>query len=204
LGPVKAEWSVNFVVVKGQGGYVSFVNKEFGLSFGFYVRSQDDQASLNDLRIVRVAFPKYSVRKQGLTSASVIYNGESYKLELLEDINKIALKSLDGRMAREMAKALLRVALKQAAAAAARKENENLGTALTIFNAVSEKADTRNWQTLPAQIYYARIPMNSDTNQFTYTTYRGKNVVSSLEKTIKTNGKIKFVFHLTVPPESLL
>lgn len=204
FGPVKAEWSINFVVVKGQGGYVSFVNKELGLSFGFYTRSSDEQSSLGDLRIVRVAFPKYSVRKQGLTAASVTYKGKEHRLELLEDINKIALKSLDDRMVREMSKALLRMALKQAAAAAARKENENLGAALTVFNAVTEKADTRNWQTLPAQIHYARIPMDSDTNDVVYTTYRGKNQVNRIEAIVKTKGKMKFVFHLTVPRESLL
>ena len=204
FGPVKAEWSINFVVVKGQGGYVSFVNKEMGLDFGFYMRSGDDQASLNDLRIVRVAFPKYEIRKGGLTGGSVTYDGQEYNLELLEDINKIAIKSLDDRMTREMSKALLRVALKQAAAAAARKENEGLATAITVFNAVSEKADTRNWQTLPAQIHYARIPMNADTNEIVYKMYRGKQLFDKIESTIRTNGKMKFVFHLTVPPESLL
>jgi len=204
FGPVKAEWSINFVVVKGQGGYVSFVNKELGLSFGFYMRSNDEQSSLGDLRIVRVAFPKYSIRKKGLTAASVTYKGEEYRLELLEDINKIALKSLDDRMVREMSKALLRVALKQAAAAAAREENENLGAVLTIFNAVTEKADTRNWQTLPAQIHYVRIPMDSDTNRVVYKTYRGSNLVNRIESTVITKGKMKFGFHLTVPPESLL
>lgn len=204
LGPVKEEWSINFVVVKGQGGYVSFVNKELGLNFGFYMRSGDDQASLNDLRIVRVAFPKYGIRKQGLTSATVTYNSEIHQLELLEDINKIAIKSLNDRMMREMSKALLRLAIKQATAAAAREENEGLGTALTVFNAVSEKADTRNWQTLPAQIHYTRIPMMADTNQVLYTMYRGKTVAEQIESTIITKGKIKFVFHLTVPLESIL
>jgi hypothetical protein len=28
-----------------------------------------------------------------------------------------------------------------------------------LINAVTEKADTRNWQTLPHSIYYSRIPL---------------------------------------------
>ena len=34
-----------------------------------------------------------------------------------------------------------------------------MGTLLSIANALTEKADTRNWQTLPHSIYYSRIKL---------------------------------------------
>ncbi|HOO10446.1 MAG TPA: hypothetical protein PKW06_10955, partial [Cyclobacteriaceae bacterium] len=45
-----------------------------------------------------------------------------------------------------------------------RKENKALGSLFGIINAVTEKADTRNWQTLPHSIYYARVPLHLGTN----------------------------------------
>jgi len=68
---------------------------------------------------------------------------------------------------REMASSLLRVATKQALEAATRKENQNAGTILSIVNAVTEKADTRNWQSLPHSISYTRIPLVNGNNTLT-------------------------------------
>ena len=63
LSPVKAEWSINFVVNKGSGGQVVFANEEMGLNFPFYMSSQDYQSKgLGDLGVLRIAFPKYEER----------------------------------------------------------------------------------------------------------------------------------------------
>ena len=42
LGPVKSEWSINFTVVKGSGGAVTFVNEEYDFSFPFWLNDDDD------------------------------------------------------------------------------------------------------------------------------------------------------------------
>ena len=204
LGPIKDEWSINFTIIRGQRGYVSFVNKEMGLTFGFYTRSQDEYNSLGNLKVIRVAFPKYSVRQGTLSGASVSVDNQEYKLELLEDFNKIALKSLDDRMRREMAKTLLRLALKQAAEHAARKENEGLGAALSILNAATEKADTRNWQTLPAQVFYTRIPLSHDTNIVHHYSFKGAHKKLEESIIVAPKKKIQFIYRQTVPKESIL
>jgi uncharacterized protein len=55
------------------------------------------------------------------------------------------------------------------------------GLAMNIFNAVNEKADTRNWQSLPAFVHYVRIPL-----------HEGENTISvsanGVDKIIKMNG----------------
>jgi hypothetical protein len=48
---------------------------------------------------------------------------------------------------------------------ALRKENKDAATVLSIANAISEQADTRNWQTLPNQISYTRIPLTPGKNE---------------------------------------
>lgn len=166
LSPVKAENSINFSIVKGQGGYVSFVNEDLGLNIPFPV-SQNDKKSggLGDLEFVRVAFPKYLERKPFYSSASIEANAREYPLELAEDINAIAFKSLQDRMLREMGNSLMRLATKKAAEYAMRDQNQHVGSLVGIVNAVTEKADTRNWQTLPYSISYTRIELPVGTQE---------------------------------------
>ncbi len=166
LGPVKAEWSINFAVVHGENGVVTFQNEDMGLSFPFPAASSGNgQSDLGDLKVVRVAFPKYVERPPFFTKAEVVLKDKRYPLEEGEDINAIAFKSLEDRALREWGTSLMRLAIKQSITAQTRKENEELGAAMSILNALTEKADTRNWQTLPHSIYYARIPLEEGKNE---------------------------------------
>lgn len=167
LGPVKSEWTINFFVVKGQGGIVSFENKEYDLTFPFPVPADTDgKSQLGDLKIVRVAFPKYVDRLPYFHSAQIELGDKKYTLEKAQDISSIAFVTLEDRMIREFANSLIRLAIKQAAEYTARQENENMGALLSIVNAFTEKADTRNWQTLPHDISYTRVPLEDGENSF--------------------------------------
>lgn len=162
LGPVKAEWSINFTAVNGSNGYLTMVNNNEGVTLPFFVGDMDRKTrnSFSNMGLVRVAFPKYQERIPFYSQARILVNDTtSYPLDKGEDINAIAFKTLKDRMVREMANSLLRLATKQAIESYARSKDENIGTIISIFNAVTEKADTRNWQTLPHSIYYTRIRM---------------------------------------------
>jgi hypothetical protein len=167
LGPVKSEWSINFTILPGQVGYVTFVNEEWGINLPFYVGNADERNRLVDLKIVRVAIPKFNERFSMYNRATINLAGKTGAFELAQDINKIAIQNLKDRMLRELGVALLRVALKQAAEITARKnDKDGLGMALSIFNAITEKADTRNWQTLPHDIFYTRINLPAGKHEF--------------------------------------
>lgn len=126
------------------------------------------QNSFSNLDFVRVTFPKYQERIPMYTNANIWVNDSvSYHLDKGEDLNAIAFKTLKDRMVREMANSLLRLATKQAIENYARSKDENLGALIGIFNAVTEKADTRNWQTLPHSIHYTRIRLKEGQNQVT-------------------------------------
>jgi uncharacterized protein len=56
------------------------------------------------------------------------------------------------------------------------------GFALNLINNVTEKADTRNWQSLPAFVHYIRIPLKEGENKITVTS-------NGINKTITVMGK---------------
>jgi hypothetical protein len=43
-------------------------------------------------------------------------------------------------------------------------------------NALTEKADTRNWQTLPHSIYYARVPLKQGDNSVRFSIFAGTDI----------------------------
>lgn len=167
-GPYKTESSINFVKVpNSKKGYITLVNKEHDLSFPIYIgdKSSKEKNAFEELRFFRVAFPKYVERKPVYSNATLKTNSGVYHIELLQDINDIAFKTLNDRMVREMASAILRLATKKALEALADEQEEGLGTILNIVNTITEKADTRNWQTLPYSISYSRVPLKEGNNK---------------------------------------
>lgn len=168
LSPVKDEWSINFVVNRQSDDMYLFSNADMNMQYSFYVSSDDERASLNNLEVFRVAFPRYVERPIYYTNASIQINDITYPLQLAEDVNRVAVKCLQERMGLEFSKSLLRVALKKSLEYAAKKEDRSFGTLIGAINAATEKADTRNWQTLPHSIYYSRVPLNEGANPVTF------------------------------------
>jgi uncharacterized protein len=165
LSPIKAEWGVNFVLSR-QANHVHITNQDFGMRYSFDISSYNDKDknSLNSIEIFRVAFPKYIERPTQFSGAVLQADGINYDLEMAEDVNAIAFKCLEERMHIEFSKALIRVAMKKGSEYQLRKENQSLGSLLGVVNALTEKADTRNWQTLPHAIHYSRIPLKEGRN----------------------------------------
>jgi hypothetical protein len=187
LSPIKVEWGINFAITRNNH-WVTFSNPELGLNFPFNMESHDerDRRGLENLEIFRVAFPKYLERPTYYQSATINYENKSFQLELVEDINKVAFKVLDERMTLELSKALVRAALKKVAEYQVRKSDKALGSVIGLINAITEKADTRNWQTLPHSIYYSRIPLKE-----------GKNAVT-LRLNAATGRTMDYDFHYQV------
>jgi hypothetical protein len=173
LAPVKSEWGINFVIDHRQDNLVIFSNQNLGISFPFHVDEKKDKSDLRGIEVFRVMFPRYMERNTYFESASLEKDSISYKLELSEDISKIAFYSLNERMMQEFAKGLLRAALKKATEVSLRKEDQRLGALMGVINAMTEKADTRSWQTLPHSIFYTRIPLNEGVNKVKFTISNG-------------------------------
>lgn len=196
LGPVKSEWSINFSILRGAGGNVAFVNEEMGFNFTFPMASDQYQSSgLSDLEFIRVAFPKFVERKPLITAGMLHVNNKEYKLEKAEDINAIAFKSLQDRMMAELGRTLLRVALKKAAEYKLRSQNQGLGAALSVINAVTEKTDTRHWQTLPHSIHYTRISLPEGEHTISFNGDGNTDSTESFSIPIKAGQTFFQTFH---------
>jgi hypothetical protein len=177
LGPVKSEWSINFAVVQGAGGYVNFTNDQYGMNFPFYIENnvnEEEKSGLAALSVFRVAFPKYVERPAVFEAAELRGSLGTVELNKVSDINAIAFKVLEQRMVEEFGRALLRVALKKVAEQQMKKEDKNIGAILGLINAASEQADTRNWQSLPHSVYYTRMPLTEGVNEIEFVT-KAKN-----------------------------
>jgi hypothetical protein len=168
LCPVKNEWSINFAINRGSDNQFVFANEHMPVVFPYAVNNENDRNDLRNLEVFRVAVPRYVERPTYFTSSVVEANDLEYPVELAEDVNKIAFKSLQDRMTLEFSKSLLRAALKKAAEHSARKDDKGFGSLVGLINAVTEKADTRNWQTLPHSISYTRVPLKEGTNETTF------------------------------------
>ena len=204
FGPVKAQNSISFTIVKGEGGYVNFVNSEMGITFPFYAGSDNDgKTDISDLSFTSVAFPKYLVRPPLYTHATIQSETDSVNLELAENINAIALKTLHDRMLREMSNSLLRLATKKTMEQSVRKQNKYAGTLMSIINMATESADTRNWQTLPYSISYARLKLPAGKHKLMLQASNGDS--NATQQTIEVDvvaGQKQFVefHHLETQP----
>jgi hypothetical protein len=172
LGPIKDQNTITFAIIPAGGGYVNFVNTELGLIIPFYVGDDDQRNGLSGLKFIRVAFPKYISRVPLYNNAigTVDSTNITANFNMGENIDAIAYRSLEDRRFKELSEALLRLALKQLAAAQVSKENDALGAALSLANAITEQADTRNWQLLPYSINYSRVSVPTGTINFTLKT----------------------------------
>jgi len=176
FSPFKEQFSIDFTILRS-GSFITFVNPTLGYNFSFPESSvsQQDASNLSALRIVRIAFPRYVHRPLIYNRAEVSLADKNYGFEMVENLDAIAFKSLNDRFGREMANALLRFAIKKASEMALRKENKDAAAILSIANAISEQADTRNWQTLPNTVSYTRIPLIIGENKIIFRAFKNGN-----------------------------
>ena len=173
LSPVKGEFSMNLVRSEGAGGNLVFANEAGPYAFPINISNQinsSNQQGVEDVRFVRMAVPKYRARKPLISQAYLQVGERKVNLELAENVEEIAFAGLEDRMLREIGKSVARIVLKQAAEIVASNQNKDAGFVLSALNAFTEKADTRNWQTLPHSIYYQRIELSEGSHDLAMVT----------------------------------
>ncbi|MFC0774558.1 COG3014 family protein [Terrimonas alba] len=214
LAPVKQQEDIYFSLFKDAGG--SFMFKDAGglYSIPFDHRSgyNTNDIKLENLRSFRVALPRYEAQPLFYSGANLQLNNQHYSLEPAENINTLAFATLKERMLKELSSTLTRLAVKKFAEAALRpkeeKEDKNkteeqkkkeqkekaareaLALGMQIFNFATEKADTRNWQSLPHTIYYTRVPLQKGTNNITLQLTGPSS--SAVQLLVEGNGGLQF------------
>lgn len=178
--PVKEEEDIVFFL-SNQGGQFFFTSANGSIRVPFD-RSVGglNESNLASLTSIRAALPRYELQASLWQSGEVQADSNShFLLEPAQNINDLAQATLRERRLRDLSKTLSRIAvgkLAELAAAPASKPNgkeetesekrdrrnrELISAGLKVFNFAREKADTRNWQSLPGSIYYTRVPLRS-------------------------------------------
>lgn len=168
MSPVKTQQDVSFV--KGSGvGYLNFTDSNTGLTVPIFWGdcSSSEQSSLNDISYIRIAIPQYESRGSRCKGTLTI-NGTAQTAELVENIDKIARQSLKDKLWLNLGKSILRAAVKETAHQAVANQNQYAGLLVNIMNAVTEKADTRCWMSLPAQVRLVDVELDEGTYTVNY------------------------------------
>jgi len=202
LAPVKKEANFFFALTKDGLGNFSFVDPtgSINVPFDFSCGISQNDLRVDDLRSLRVAFPRYEEQPVFYSGASIVANNREYPMQKAENINALAFETLRERFIKDMSLTLSRLAVKKLAEIAARpredaknkNEKEALAVALQIFSLASEKADTRNWQSLPHTIYYSRVPLEPGTNLLRFNTSKAGLPGQAVDLAIEGNGSLQF------------
>lgn len=203
LAPVKTQVDLVFSLIRDNNGSLFFTDSAGGLMIPFDYSGDRNKVNLKSVESLRAAFPKYIARKPYYSSAILSNNQIQIPLEKAEDVTDLAFKTLQQRSLAEMGKVLSRLAVKKmaeyglrAAANANGKTNSLLEAGsygIQLYSLLSEKADTRNWQSLPGRIYYTRVPLVKGENNITITMKNAQGVDET--KTIKINGNGRLQFY---------
>ena len=126
------------------------------------------QARLAQPVVVNIALPYYESRPVKVLNARVSVLGKQTTTQVMEDVDAIARASLDSRMpaitARSVARAIAKGAIQESVDRAGSRDSdpavELLGSFFVRVAAiVTERADTRSWLTLPANLQLARLAL---------------------------------------------
>lgn len=206
MAPIKQQEELFFSLIKGTGGDLFFTNLGGTIIIPFNHAYSNSNFSLNGVESLRATYPKYVARAPYYSTASLSNGTQTTSFEKAEDINELAFKTLEQRFMKEMGAVLTRLAVKKSAEYVLRqsakgngkdgKDNsllQGLGIGMQLYSLLSEKADTRNWQSLPASISYCRIPLQKGSNTITLQ-LKGANGADE-SKTIEITGTGKLQFY---------
>ncbi|MEN8208114.1 MAG: hypothetical protein ABFR50_02575 [Candidatus Fermentibacteria bacterium] len=121
-----------------------------------------------DDRVYRVSLPAIPASRPQSWSVTLSSGDIETSGFLAEDLTAIARKNLEDHAGRDIARSILRLAVKAGVAEAGEQLVEELteensgisevtGLLLSIVGAVTERADLRAWLTLPSRIFVARL-----------------------------------------------
>ncbi|WP_240768755.1 hypothetical protein [Olivibacter sp. XZL3] len=212
LAPIKRQEDLVFSLVEGSSGDFVFTNAAGTILIPIDRDVYDhNKTRLNDVHSVHIAYPTYISKPAYFSDAVVKMDSGDFYFEKAEDINALALETLKQRFGKERGKTLTRLAIKKGAEYALKesakgsgkngKDNavlEGLGFGVQLYSLLSEKADTRNWQSLPNQILYTRVPLVLGENKLTLQFSASDGSTRSDTLTLKGDGSLQFLSYPTL------
>lgn len=106
---------------------------------------------------LKVALPQYRPVPTSTHAVRVCAGGDTARAYMMEDLDAIAVQSLEEKEASILLRTVARGVVKYAATKAAEKESDILGALVNLFGMGTEAADTRSWLSLPKAIWMGRL-----------------------------------------------
>jgi hypothetical protein len=110
---------------------------------------------------ISLALPYYPPSLYRPQPLLVDAGGQRFNTDLLEDIDSLARRGLEARQGEIYAASLARVVSKHQAVKAAQRDSPAAGLLVNLATILSEVADTRSWNMLPATIQVARVSLSA-------------------------------------------
>ena len=173
LAPVKEEKNMFFSLNKQNGNFF-FVSDNLSIPIDYNFNKDNPDFKPSDLGLLRMAWSFYVPQGSRVQSASIAQNNKALQFYPIEDVSALAFQIERDNYLTELGKNLIRLALKKISELSLTEKNEYLGLALGIANVATEKADTRNWQSLPSTISYTRIPLQEGRNTISFKASNGE------------------------------
>lgn len=124
---------------------------------------------------VTIALPALEPQHYAVRSSMAVIDGQQYPLAKMTDLSFLARQDLDENMPGIWFRTVTRAIVKRIAAVQARhaaqqsREDRNVGDfaemIVSVLGAAFEKADTRQWFTLPAEVHLTRIFVSPGTHE---------------------------------------
>ncbi|MDE0466057.1 MAG: hypothetical protein OYL97_03305 [Candidatus Poribacteria bacterium] len=150
--------------------------------------------------VLRVAMPTIAPNPPHLVGVEVKVGQEQTSSVLVAHIEKIAIETFAAQRTTILFRTVLRALLKYLATSEVQKENKILGIAANLAAVVTERADTRAWETLPNQIFMVRmlLPAGTYTLNLSFLDANGRVRGSQSVPDIKIDAnRITFLNHRT-------
>ncbi len=109
--------------------------------------------------LLRVAIPIIYSNRPVYNGIRVSAGGETASGVLVEDVETLAIETLNSQRGIIIIRTLVRALGKYLLTKKAKEQNKILGVVVNLAGAIVESADTRSWQTLPNQIYMVRMSL---------------------------------------------
>ncbi|MGV8934420.1 MAG: COG3014 family protein [Gallionellaceae bacterium] len=125
-----------------------------------------------------LAIPKYVRRLPPVARIVLSANSNTATSEIVDDENALGAKSFNDRLPLIIARGVARMVIKNAAAQETKKKVDNplFSLVADIGTNLSERADTRTWSLIPANILMTRLPLPATGKPVDVTaTYYGAN-----------------------------
>ena len=150
--------------------------------------------------LLRIAVPTIDSRRPQYRGIEIAVGNEKATGQLVEDVEKIAIETLNAQGLVVLTRTLIRALGKYLLFRQANKQHEVLGLLTNLAGVVTEQADTRAWKTLPNQIFMVRMPLPVGTHALNLSFLNANRHVSRRESVpdVKINpNRITFLNYRT-------